>query len=504
MFGPNSQSEEICFTTNSKAGISGFRDLHPANDPQEKMRKIQQDACRLLTKSQVSVRELAQFVGKATATIRALPTAPLHYRAQQFLMNSVHPTEDNLQEGVTTTKFNTVVQLNLTSKSDLQWWISLDRKSLSTPITLPAPSVTIESDASNKGWGAVLNGQTRTGGIWSVQEQDHHINYLELLAAFLALQAFRKTWSDIVVLCRLDNVTAVTYINQKGGTASKLLCQLAITIWNWCMARNISHSRTLAGSPQYNSGRGVTHSPGSLRLNAQPACISENPGNNGPSGSGPVCLSPDQTTSSLLQLESRPGSHGDRCIHAGLVSTTRVCQSSMVLDSPLSLQGENAISTSSVNHSLLEDPILVSNPAGTPGGLSSDPTDSARSGGDANTTGVPDETGSTPTDHLTYLRQSYSSQGFSSQASSLMLASWRDKTNSNYGSSFAKWASWCHQWGRNPFLGPISDVVNFLADFSAQGYQYQSLDSYHSSISSVHEAVDGVSVGTHPAVTRLL
>jgi len=109
-----------------------------------------------------------------------------------------------------------------------------------------------------------------------------------------------------------------------------------------------------------------------------------------------------------------------------------------------------------------------------------------------------------PTDRLAYLRQSYSSQGFSSQASSLMLASRRDKTNSNYGSSFAKWASWCHQWGRNPFLGPISDVVNFLADFSAQGYQYQSLDSYHSSISSVHEAVDGVSVGTHPAVTRLL
>jgi len=173
MLGLNSQSEEICFTTNSKVGISGLRDLHPANDPQEKMRKIQQDTRRLLTKSQVSVREVAQFVGKAITTIRALPTAPLHYRALQFLMNSVHPTEDDLQERVTT-KFNTVVQLNLTS---LQWWISLDRKSLSTPITLPAPSVTIESDASNKGWGAVLNGQTRTGGIWSVQEQDHHINY---------------------------------------------------------------------------------------------------------------------------------------------------------------------------------------------------------------------------------------------------------------------------------------------------------------------------------------
>jgi len=85
-----------------------------------------------------------------------------------------------------------------------------------------------------------------------------------------------------------------------------------------------------------------------------------------------------------------------------------------------------------------------------------------------------------------------------------MLALWRDKTNSNYSSSFAKWASWCHKRGRNPLSGPKADVINFLADLSAQGYQYQSLNCYHSAISSVHEAVDGVSVGIHPTVTRLL
>ena len=81
----------------------------------------------------------------------------------------------------------------------------------------------------------------------------------------------------------------------------------------------------------------------------------------------------------------------------------------MVLDLRLSLQGENAISTGSVNHSLLEDPILVSDPAGIPGRLSSDSTNSARSGGDA---AQQEFLGSIPTDHLAYLRQSYSSQGF--------------------------------------------------------------------------------------------
>ena len=34
--------------------------------------------------------------------------------------------------------------------------------------------------------------------------------------------------------------------------------------------------------------------------------------------------------------------------------------------------------------------------------------------------------------------------------------------------------------------------------------QYNSINSYHSAISSVHEKVDGVSVGQHPTVTRLL
>ena len=107
---------------------------------------------------------------------------------------------------------------------------------------------------------------------------------------------------------------------------------------------------------------------------------------------------------------------------------------------------------------------MVSNSAGAPGGLSCNSTNPARSSSDPSRAEISDETGTAPTDHL---RQSYSSQGFSSEASSLTLSSWRDKTNSNYSSFFAKWARWCHQWGRNPLSGPITDVINFLADLSA-------------------------------------
>ena len=85
-----------------------------------------------------------------------------------------------------------------------------------------------------------------------------------------------------------------------------------------------------------------------------------------------------------------------------------------------------------------------------------------------------------------------------------MFASWREKTNSKYGSSFSKWACWCQQWDRDPLSGPVENVANFLADLYAEGYQYQSLNAYHLAILFTHELVDGVSAGNHPTITRVL
>jgi len=46
----------------------------------------------------------------------------------------------------------------------------------------------------------------QSGGLWSPQEASHHINYLELLAAFLALKAFGKTWQGIMALAVLPDL----------------------------------------------------------------------------------------------------------------------------------------------------------------------------------------------------------------------------------------------------------------------------------------------------------
>jgi len=130
--------------------------------PREKLRKIWQDAHHLLQQTTVSLRELARFIGKTTATVRALPAAPLHYRAIQKLMNSVSPSIPCQSE--VNEKFSTRVHLSKEARTDLTWWAGLALEEKGAPMSPPSPTLTLASDASNMGWGAT-DGQERTGGL---------------------------------------------------------------------------------------------------------------------------------------------------------------------------------------------------------------------------------------------------------------------------------------------------------------------------------------------------
>jgi len=105
---------------------------------------------------------------------------------------------------------------------------------------------------------------------------------------------------------------------------------------------------------------------------------------------------------------------------------------------------------------------------------------------------------------VAYLRHKFSINSLSEQASELMLASWRSKSSKSYDSHFRKWASWCDERGCDPVSCPVSEIVNFLAFLHGEGYQSRSLNSFRSAISSVHDRVDGIEVGKHPMVARLL
>ena len=97
----------------------------------------------------------------------------------------------------------------------------------------------ITTDASLSGWGATHDGRTARG-TWDSRLVTFHINYLELMAVFLALRRFLPWLRGHHVLVRSDNMTTVSYINKQGGLRSPVLHKLAHDLIVWCEPRLLS------------------------------------------------------------------------------------------------------------------------------------------------------------------------------------------------------------------------------------------------------------------------
>ena len=62
---------------------------------------------------------------------------------------------------------------------------------------------------------------------------------MEILAAFYGLKALCNKASNLHVRLQIDNTTAVSYINNMGGTRSGQCNKLAKEVWMWCINRNV-------------------------------------------------------------------------------------------------------------------------------------------------------------------------------------------------------------------------------------------------------------------------
>ena len=93
-----------------------------------------------------------------------------------------------------------------------------------------------------------------------MEERKQHINYLELLAAFVALRAFVGNREGLSILLLLDNITALVFMNRMGGTHSAHISDLAVEIRNWCICRNIMiHAAHLPGLENVRIDRESRH-----------------------------------------------------------------------------------------------------------------------------------------------------------------------------------------------------------------------------------------------------
>ena len=360
--------------------------------------------------------------------------------------------------------------------TELQWWETHLTNWNGRSLILPPPTMTIETDASTIGWGAAHQG-TRTGGPWSNREKRMHINCLELLAATLAIKCFARDKTNIAILLKVDNTTAISYINKLGGTVSPQLNQLTRDLWLWCMDRNITLKAVhLAGKLNVTADEESRVMKDRTDWMLCPKIFHKINRKLGPLQ---VDLFASRLTTQLPHYASwRPDPEAMACDAFSLDWS----QMKGYANPPWNLIGKVLSQVRSQQTTLVIVTPLWKVPS-TTGHVNRDSTPSPREDRSHTTDSQSQPTGhNTTTSRVDYLWERYRDKCLSEEASQLLLASWRSKSSKSYDSLFTKWASWCNKRGTDSVSGDIIEVVNFLAHLFNKGYQYRSLNSYRSAI----------------------
>lgn len=178
-----------------------------------------------------SIREFARMIGSLVSVCPTVLYGLLYtkrFEQEKFLGLEKHPEDYNRQMSIP--KY---------LKENFRWWINVfSNITQYNAIRSNSYACEIFSDASLTGWGAACGNQ-RTHGWWSEETKTLHINALELTAAFYALKCFATNLRNCNILLRLDNTTALSYINRFGSVQHPLLSNIFRDIWQWCKERKI-------------------------------------------------------------------------------------------------------------------------------------------------------------------------------------------------------------------------------------------------------------------------
>ena len=219
-----------------------------------------------------------------------------------------------------------------------------------------------------------------------------------------------------------------------------------------------------------------------------------------------VCSPPQYSAEIILQLSSRPIGSGLRCIGSELGGSELFCLSSLC--SPGVCPAENKTGEGQEGHSdcsELDSTGLVSSLATVVGRQSShftsecgSPQESPRRASSSDTPGL------SQSNCLESLRSRGEFKDISTDAFNLICSAWRRGTEESYSVAWRKWCSWCQVKNINPLSASISDVIEFITSGFQSGLQYSTLNSLRSALSATLPSCEGVPVGQHPLIARLL
>ena len=199
--------------------------------PKDKVTAITALCKRIQCSDTISIRFLAKIIGNLVACFPAVTYGQMNYRQLDYI---------KIKE-LASNKGNYDAKMRVPSSmvETMRWWIK-NLPIASAHIDKGKPQLTIETDASLTGWGAVCQGE-HTGGAFTDNDMGDYvsINLLELKAIQFGILAFQEKILKVNhILIKTDNTTAIAYIKNMGG--KKGGCnQVARELWQWCMDNNV-------------------------------------------------------------------------------------------------------------------------------------------------------------------------------------------------------------------------------------------------------------------------
>ncbi|KAI8504372.1 hypothetical protein Bbelb_174900 [Branchiostoma belcheri] len=226
-------------------------------------------------------------------------------------------------------------------------------------------------------------------------------------------------------LLRLDNATAVAYVNHVGGTRSPDLAALALEMWSWALERGLTLS--------------ATHVPGLTNTLADKCSrVFSGQGN-----ALTVDLFASRMNAQLKEYVSwRPEPEAILVFKVlRKVQSESLRRSNSDFDT--SSLGVSGLVPQGVEHVVRE---------------SGSPATELGSAVPAAQQETPSAVARSDACRVAKIRRQLQGRGLSAGASDLILSAWRESTSRQYQSAWAQWASWCDRRKIDPVCGSIEST----------------------------------------------
>ena len=449
----------------------------------------------LLHKSKMSIREVAQVIGLIVSSFPGVQFGELYYRnLEKDKILALHISKGD---------YDSPVYLSNESRSELTWWVNNVDSSFK-PIVQEDPDLTLTTDASTRGWGTVF-GVQKTGGLWSLEEQAFHINYLELKAVLLGLKSLLSNVHNKHIRIQSDNTTTVAYVDNMGGIKSAECNDMAQKIWLWCMEREIwlsachipgstnveadTESRQFNSSTEWSLNQDVFSDLDKLwvpfeldlfasRLNFKVSSYVSWKPDPGAKYVNAFFVSwkeyyfyafpPFSVIAACLQKIEQDQATGVLLVPVWQTQPWFTPLLHLLVDNPVLLPHSRCLLTQPHNHALhpLRNQLKLM--------------------------------------ACKLSRESLQQRSVSDKATAIILKSWSDGTQKQYRPYIKQWIDFCSKWKADPYNPPLTAVLDFLVSLHDKGLTYTTINTARSAISAVAVPTNNMTIGSHPLVSRFM